>query len=232
MTPEYAPDFVFDDSDSYFAGSGLKLLSSMAVGTDQAGAVCHGVLVVTMPSGKTLEIKTTFDSGSEVDAVSKTVATELKDMGCPWGEAGGGIAVADGSEVTPFGELRLMLTAEPRRREGQKAKANEFAIPRPLTFVTDAKIIDGLTSDLIIGWPTLKGTGLLAVVLGLEEYEPEEDHDADGLDDMWDDSTDPQYGMPEIKGKDRGEVKKLREPCQKWKHLFGAPQKGGVSFLR
>ena len=199
----------------------------MAVGTDQAGAVCHGVLVVTMPSGKTLEIKTTFDSGSEVDAVSKTVATELKDMGCPWGEAGGGIAVADGSEVTPFGELRLMLTAEPRRREGQKAKANEFAIPRPLTFVTDAKIIDGLTSDLIIGWPTLKGTGLLAVVLGLEEYEPEEDHDADGLDDMWDDSTDPQYGMPEIKGKDRGEVEKLRELCQKWKHLFGAPQKGG-----
>ena len=135
------------------------MLSSMAVGTDQAGAVCHGVLVVTMPSGKTLEIKTTFDSGSEVDAVSKTVATELKDMGCPWGEAGGGIAVADGSEVTPFGELRLMLTAEPRRREGQKAKANEFAIPRPLTFVTDAKIIDGLTSDLIIGWPTLRGTG-------------------------------------------------------------------------
>ena len=67
-----------------------------------------------------------------------------------------------------------------------------------------SKIIDGLTSDLIIGWPTLKGTGLLAVVLGLEEYEPEEDHDADGLDDMWDDPTDPQYGMPEIKGKDRG----------------------------
>ena len=170
LTPAYAPDFVFDDSDSYGAGSGLKLLSSMAVGTDPAGAVCHGVLVVTMPSGKTLEIKTTFDSGSEVDAVSKTVATELKGMGCPWGEAGGGIAVADGSEVTPFGELRLMLTAEPKRREGQKAKANEFAIPRPLTFVTDAKIIDGLTSDLIIGWPTLKGTGLLAVVLGLEEY--------------------------------------------------------------
>ena len=148
-------------------------------------------------------------------------------MGCPWGEAGGGIAVADGSEVTPFGELRLMLTAEPKRREGQKAKANEFAIPRPLTFVTDAKIIDGLTSDLIIGWPTLKGTGLLAVVLGLEEYEPEEDHDADGLDDMWDDSTDPQYGMPEIKGKDHGEVQKLRDLCQKWKHLFGAPPKGG-----
>ena len=61
----------------------------------------------------------------------------------------------------------------------------------------------------------------------MEEYEPEEGNDVDGLDDMWDDSTDPQYGMPEIKGKDPVEVGRLRDLCQTWKHLFGAPPKGG-----
>ena len=57
-----------------------------------------------------------------------------------------------------------------------------------------------LSNDLIIGWPTLKGTGLLAVVLGLEEYELEEDKDDDGLGELWEASEDPQYGPPTVKG--------------------------------
>ena len=75
--------------------------------------------------------------------------------------------MADGRETTPHGELRLMLSAEPKRG-GQPDDNNAFAIPRSLTFITDAQIIDNLTSELIIGWLTLKGMGLLAVVLGLE----------------------------------------------------------------
>ena len=53
-----------------------------------------------------------------------------------------------------------------------------------------------LSNDLIIGWPTLKGTGLLAIVLGLEEYELEEDKDDDGLGELWEASEDPTYGPP------------------------------------
>ena len=46
-------------------------------------------------------------------------------------------------------------------------------LARVLEFVTDALIMEDLSNELIIGWPTLKGTGLMAVVLGLEEYELE-----------------------------------------------------------
>ena len=139
-----------------------------------ASATFDGTLVITAPSGKQMEVRTTFDTGSDTDAVSVRMATELIELGCSWGDAGGGIVMADGRETTPHGELRLMLSAEPKRK-GQQDANNAFALPRSLTFVTDAQIIDNLTSELIIGWPTLKGTGLLAVVLGLEQYEPEED---------------------------------------------------------
>ena len=86
------------------------------------------------------------------------------------------------SVAVPHGELRLLLSAEP---SGSDGRADELAIPRPLQFVTDALIMKDLSNDLIIGWPTLKGAGLLAVVLGLEEYELEEDKDDDGLGELW-----------------------------------------------
>ena len=205
----------------------VRRLGSMRAGeASSASATFDGTLVITAPSGKQVEAKTTFDTGSDTDAVSVRMATKLIELGCSWGDAGGGIVMADGRETTPHGELRLMLSAEPKRK-GQQDANNAFALPRSLTFVTDAQIIHNLTSELIIGWPTLKGTGLLAVVLGLEQYEPEEDHDDDGLDDMWDDDPDPEYGMPRVHGADPKEVGKVKDLCQRWKHLFGPPPKGG-----
>ena len=205
----------------------VRRLGSMRAGeASSASATFDGTLVITAPSGKQVEAKTTFDTGSDTDAVSVRMATKLIELGCSWGDAGGGIVMADGRETTPHGELRLMLSAEPKRK-GQQEANNAFALPRSLTFVTDAQIIHNLTSELIIGWPTLKGTGLLAVVLGLEQYEPEEDHDDDGLDDMWDDDPDPEYGMPRVHGADPKEVEKVKDLCQRWKHLFGPPPKGG-----
>ena len=205
----------------------VRRLGSMRAGeASSASATFDGTLVITAPSGKQMEVRTTFDTGSDTDAVSVRMATKLIELGCSWGDAGGGIVMADGRETTPHGELRLMLSAEPKRK-GQQDANNAFALPRSLTFVTDAQIIDNLTSELIIGWPTLKGTGLLAVVLGLEQYEPEEDHDDDGLDDMWDDDPDPEYGMPRVHGADPKEVEKVKDLCQRWKHLFGPPPKGG-----
>ena len=198
----------------------------MHAGQAAASATFDGTLLVTTPSGKQLEVGATFDTGSDTDAVSVKTATKLIELGCSWGDAGGGIVMADGRETTPYGELRLMLSAEPKRK-GPVTANNAFAIPRPLTFVTDAQIIDNLTSQVIIGWPTLKGTGLLAVVLGLEEYEPEEDHDDDGLDDMWDDEPNPEYGMPKVHGTNPEEIKRVKDLCQRWNHLFGPPPMGG-----
>ena len=188
---------------SMHAGKAMQADATHAGKAVQANATFDGTLIVTAPSGKQLEVGTTFDTGSDTDALSVELATKLIELGCSWGDAGGGIVMADGRETTPHGELRLMLSAEPKRK-GHEDANNAFAIPRPLTFVTDAQIIEDLTSEVIIGWPTLKGTGLLAVVLGLEEYEPEEDHDNDGLDDMWDDEPNPDYGMPKIHGSNPG----------------------------
>ena len=185
--------------------------------------VLHGTLTVEVPGGETMVLKTTFDSGSNTDAVSEKVAIQLKKLGVPWGEAGGGVSMAVSSSVAvPHGELRLLLSAEP---SGSDGRADELAIPRPLQFVTDALIMKDLSNDLIIGWPTLKGTGLLAVVLGLEEYELEEDKDDDGLGELWEASEDPQYGPPTVKGSAE-EVRRIQALCEEFKHLFGPPPNG------
>ena len=112
--------------------------------------VLHGTLTVEVPGGETMVLKTTFDSGSNTDAVSEKVAIQLKKLGVPWGEAGGGVSMAVSSSVAvPHGELRLLLSAEP---SGSDGRADELAIPRPLQFVTDALIMKDLSNDLIIGW--------------------------------------------------------------------------------
>ena len=189
------------DNDTVdFSRSGRKSILKMdhkpTVDPEKSGA-WHGTLTIEVPGGELVEVSTTFDSGSDTDAVSEEVAVKLRQKGIAWGDAGGGVLMADSTVAVPFGELRLLLTAEPKKDRSTPAREgnNELAIPRTLTFVTDAVIMKNLSSDLIIGWPTLKGTGLLAIALGLEEYEPEQDHDNDGLDDMWDDSPDPTYQM-------------------------------------
>ena len=162
--------------------------------------VLLGALKVKVPNGDTLVLQTMLDTGSDTDAVSETVATKLRELGVAWGEASGGVCMAVSSSVAvPHSQLRLMLMAEPRR-SGKQAEGGELAIPRTLEFVTDALIMEDLSNELIIGWPTLKGTGLMAVVLGLEEYELEEDKDDDGLAELWDASEDPSYGPPTVKG--------------------------------
>ena len=56
-----------------------------------ASATFDGTLVITAPSGKQLGVGTTFDTGSDTDAVSVKMATKLIELGCSWGDAGGGI---------------------------------------------------------------------------------------------------------------------------------------------
>ena len=105
--------------------------------------VLLGALKVKVPNGDTMVLQTTFDTGSNTDAVSETVATRLKELGVPWGEAGGGVRMAVSSSVAvPHGQLRLMLVAEPRRSDNQTG-GGELAIPRTLEFVTDAARPEG-----------------------------------------------------------------------------------------
>ena len=90
--------------------------------------VLHGTLTVEVPGGETMVLKTTFDSGSNTDAVSEKVAMQLKKLGVPWGEAGGGVSMAVSSSVAvPHGELRLLLSAEPTGRDGREEE--QLAIP-------------------------------------------------------------------------------------------------------
>ena len=77
---------------------------------DEPPTVLLGALKVKVPNGETMVLQTTFDTGSNTDAVSETVATRLKELGVPWGEAGGGVRMAVGfridlQPVQPTGEV-------------------------------------------------------------------------------------------------------------------------------
>ena len=139
----------------------------------------------------------------------------MKQHGVGWGESGGG-------EVQPAGSLRLLLTAEPSKVGSE----NLFRIPRSLTFCTDVEIVHGLTSELIIGYPTLVGTGLLGVILGEDNYEPDDDLDADGFDDLWPDLDQNEFVMPKLLGTAE-EQQQLRDLCLEFKDIFGPLPYGG-----
>ena len=99
-------------------------------------------------------------------------------------------------------------------------------IPRSLTFCTDAEIVAGLTSELIIGYPTLVGTGLLGVVLGQEDFEPDEDKDTDELDELWPDLDQTEFVMPKLLGSSE-QQQELHDLCLEFKELFGKSPYGG-----
>ena len=188
------------------------------------GEVCRGNLVVTAPRGDLVLQGVCFDSGSTADAVSVSLAKRLQKLGVSWGESGGRLVVANGEEVRPEGELRLLLTVDPAR-EGT-------AVPRSVTFATDVEIVPGLTSELIIGWPTMVGTGLLPIVFGLEtfEFETQQDDQPDEVDALWPteyEDCQPTYhcdGSPESVYR-LGRVKEL--VAKYWDQVFTPPPPGG-----
>ena len=101
-----------------------------------------------------------------------------------------------------------------------------MVLPRALTFVADVEVIEGLASELIIGWPTLKGTGLLGIIVGTDEYVFDEDQDYDEFDDLWPDVDQEIYEMPKIVGTP-SQQQDLRNLCEKYKELFGPVPHGG-----
>ena len=61
-----------------FADQDARRLGSMNAGKAvNANATFDGTLIVTAPSGNKLEVSTTFDTGSDTDALSVELATKL-----------------------------------------------------------------------------------------------------------------------------------------------------------
>ena len=58
-------------------------------------ATFDSTLLITALPGKQLEVSTTFDTGSDTDAISMEMATKPIELGCSWGDASGGILMAD-----------------------------------------------------------------------------------------------------------------------------------------
>ena len=106
---------------------------------------------------------------------------------------------------------------------------------------------EGDTAPFLLGYPTLMGTGLLKVILGLEQFEPELESTADATelddDELWYSEQqskeehskeehrrfwyqfDPgldldEFQMPIIKGTTE-EQRTLATLCLEFKHLFG-----------
>ena len=62
------------------AGKAMQADATHAGKAVQANATFDGTLIVTAPSGKQLEVGTTFDTGSDTDALSVELAAKLRRL--------------------------------------------------------------------------------------------------------------------------------------------------------
>ena len=168
-----------------------------------------------------------YDTGSEPDAVSAALARQLKQKGVAWGEPGGHLTVANSAQVQPVGTLRILISCDPSKHKS--VRGGSLNVPRPIMFITDAEIVEGLTHPLILGYPTLRGTGLLPVIFGLEEYtfEPSVNEDIDEVDELWPDELPSDVVMPTINEPESADGRAVRRLCEQYSHLFGPPPLGG-----
>ena len=196
------------------------------------GATCTGVLKLHTPTGD-VNLTVTYDTASEVDAVSSEMAAEMLRKKCSWGKEGGSLSMANNTTVQPIGAVRALFTATTKKNAGLQSKTarnDGYSLPTDVTFCTDLKIVQDLTSEVIIGWPTLCGTGLLAVVFGITDFEPMEGTDeATELEGLWHDEE-YKIEMPSIAGT-ADEQRQLRDLLAEFRHLFDEPVKGGSSKL-
>ena len=80
---------------------------------------------------------------------------------------------------SPDGALRVLLSTE----------KTDLKLPRALDFVVEPHVLEDSSAPFLLGYPTLMGTGLLKVILGLEQFEPELESTADATelddDELW-----------------------------------------------
>ena len=65
-------------------------------------------------------------------------------------------ADSDGRKIVPVGTLQLLLHADPNFPK-QVAAEGAIKVPRQLTFLADAEIVENLTTDLVIREGSLDG---------------------------------------------------------------------------
>ena len=198
-------------------------------------------LTAKMPDGTALLLNVLCDTGAETDVIDLETARTLHRHGASLQSTAGTLKMLNNSVEVPDGAVRVLLSTE----------KTELRLPRELNFVVEPLILEGSSAPFLLGYPTLVGTGLLNVVLGMEQYssELESKEDASELDDdeLWQHEPseeesaaerqqfwqqfDPeidcnQYKMPKIKGTYE-EQKQLAELCLQYKKLFGEVPYGG-----
>ena len=126
--------------------------ASNAQGKTQAPQTLHVPLVAVCPDGTNVTVNVACDTNSECDLIELSVAQKLRQNGVSWGTAGGILKVVGGGELLPAGSLRLLLTT--------KSSTASLTLPRSLLFVCEPEIVENASCDVVIGWPTLRSTGI------------------------------------------------------------------------
>ena len=120
-------------------------------------------LTAKMPDGTALLLNVLCDTGAETDVVDLKTARQLHRHGASLQSAGGTLKMLNNSVEIPDGAVRILLSTE----------KTELKLPRELNFVVEPLILEGSSAPFLLGYPTLVGTGLLNVVLGMEQYSSE-----------------------------------------------------------
>lgn len=175
-------------------------------------------MIAVCPDGHKIELNVLCDTGSETDLVDVKAALALRRHKVSWGEPGGRLVVIGGGEMEPEGSLRMLLQAA--------TGYSGLPLPRILDFVCEPDIIKDPTADVVLGWSTLLGTGLLECMLHSDQYGAEAGDEATDLDDFWPDLDPETYEMPKISGTPE-QQRRLAELCHKYKVLFGPMPFGG-----
>ena len=244
MTRLGKPVSNLDRSKEQPAGTAELQLGKAGEGdTSRNQRILQVKLAAKVPDGEILTLNVHCDTCAETDVVDLETARLLHRHGVSMTAPSGSLKLLDKSVVMPDGALRVLLSTE----------KTDLKLPRALDFVVEPHVLEGSSAPFLLGYPTLMGTGLLKVILGLEQFEPELESTADATelddDELWYSEQqskeehskeehrrfwyqfDPgldldEFQMPIIKGTTE-EQRTLATLCLEFKHLFGAVPFGG-----
>ena len=186
-----------DPDDEELQRQETPATTNSGLGLERSPATLRVKLRLAMPNGTELsDIDVLVDTGSEPDLVDSNFARLLWQNGVRYGDAGGHLTVVGGGTIQPHGSMRVTVVVA--GRDGAK-QAFAMPVPRRLEFEIEPQVIDNCPAQLVLGWATLKGTGLIDVLFGTDQFEPE----SEGMDigeDMWVDVDKNEFEMPTIKG--------------------------------
>ena len=149
----------------------VPVATNSGLGLERDPATLRVKLRLAMPNGTELsDIDVLVDTGSEPDLVDSNFAQLLWRNGVRYGDGGGHLTVVGGGTIQPQGSMRVTVVVA--GRDGAK-QSFALPVPRRLEFEVEPQIIDNCPAQLVLGWATLKGTGLIDVLFGTDQFEPE-----------------------------------------------------------